>query len=106
MELLEDSVARSFGGFVRGQVVLGVVYGAFAGLTSIVLGLPYMPLIALIVGLIHAVPFFGPFVSWLPPVLVAVLFVPGAINPAIVIMGTGMLVTMNLMQPRLMGQPR
>ena len=104
MELLEDSVARSFGGFIRGQAILGVVYGAFAGLTSIVLGLPYMPLIALVVGLIHAVPFFGPFVSWLPPVLVAVLFVPDAIVPALVIMSIGMLLTMNLLQPRLMGQ--
>lgn len=103
IELLESSVARSFGGFVRGQVLLGIVYGAFAGLTTILLGLPYLPLIAVIVGLLHAIPFFGPFVSWVPPVLVAVLYRPDAIGPSIAIMAIGMLVTMNVLQPRLMG---
>ncbi|MBM4408879.1 MAG: AI-2E family transporter [Chloroflexi bacterium] len=103
IELLETSVARSFGGFVRGQVLLGIVYGAFAGLTTVLLGLPYLPLIAVMVGLLHAVPFFGPFVSWIPPVLAAVLYRPDAIGPAILIMAIGMLVTMNGIQPRLMG---
>ena len=32
--LLETSVARSFGGFLRGQAILGVVYAAVAAVTS------------------------------------------------------------------------
>jgi predicted PurR-regulated permease PerM len=102
--LLETSVARSFGGFVRGQVVLGLVYGAYAAVTSAVLGLPYLPLIAVSVGILHAIPFFGPFVSWIPPVLIAVLYEPDAILPAIAMMAVGMLITMNILQPRIMGQ--
>src|SRR4051794_24994138 len=39
--LLETSVASSFGGFLRGQAVIGVIYGLVAVMTSIVLMLPY-----------------------------------------------------------------
>ena len=39
--LLETSVSRSFGGFLRGQAILGVVYAAVAVVTSWILGIPY-----------------------------------------------------------------
>jgi hypothetical protein len=31
--------------------------------------------------MLHAIPFFGPFVSWIPPVAVALLFNPSAVLP-------------------------
>jgi predicted PurR-regulated permease PerM len=80
------------------------VYGLYAGVVSAVLGLPYLPLIAVTVGILHTIPFFGPFVSWIPPVLIAVLYQPDAIVPAIAMMAVGMLVTMNILQPRIVGQ--
>ena len=103
LAVFENSVARSFGGFVRGQVLLAVVYGAIAFVTCVILGLPYLPLVVGIVTVIHLVPFFGPFVSWAPPVIVAALFVPGALVAALLIMGISMILLMNLVQPRLMG---
>ena len=45
--LLQTSVARSFGGFLRGQALMGIVYFAIALVTSLVFGLP---LAALVVG--------------------------------------------------------
>ena len=50
-----------------------------------------------------AIPFFGPFVAWVPPVLVAVLARAGrdCCRPSIV-MAVGWLVVMNVLQPRLM----
>lgn len=103
LALFENSVARSFGGFVRGQVILGVAYGAIAFGTCVVLGLPYLPLVVGVVTAIHMIPFFGPFVSWTPPVIVAALFAPAALVPAILIMGISMILLMNLVQPRIMG---
>ena len=52
--------------------------------------------------LIHAIPFFGPFVSWLPPVAVALLFDPGAVVPVLILMGIAWFVTMNVISPRMM----
>jgi predicted PurR-regulated permease PerM len=101
-KLLEHSVSRSFGGFLRGQALSGLIYGAVSMAASLLLGLPYMPVTAASSGVLQAIPFFGPFISWLPPVLVAVFFVPDAVLPAMVIMVIGWFVLMNVIQPRLM----
>ena len=100
--LLETSTARSFGGFLRGQAILGIVYAAVAALTGTILGLPYMPVTATAAGVLMAIPFFGPFVAWAPPLIAAILAVPDATVPTAVLMGVGWFVVMNVLQPRLM----
>jgi predicted PurR-regulated permease PerM len=100
--LLQSSVARSFGGFLRGQAFLGLVYFGVALLTHTLLGLELTALSATASGVLMAIPFFGPFIAWLPPVLVALFTKPEAILPAILIMGAGWLVVMNALQPRIM----
>ena len=100
--LLEASVARSFGGFLRGQAILGVVYAAVAVVASAAFGLPYLAVTTVLAGGLMAIPFFGPFVAWAPPVVVALLAVPDATIPTLVVMGVGWLVVMNILQPRLM----
>jgi hypothetical protein len=100
--LFETSVASSFGGFLRGQAIQGLIFAAFAVFTHLVLGLEFMPASAALVGLFQALPFFGAFVSWAPPVVVAVLTAPHAIVPALVIMGIGWFIVMNIVQPRVM----
>jgi predicted PurR-regulated permease PerM len=101
--LLQTSVAKSFGGFIRGQVLQGVLFGIFAGVVNIGLGLPYGAASALVAGVLHAIPFFGPFVSWAPPVVVAILDQPDKIVPSLILMGIGWFVSMNILGPRLMG---
>jgi predicted PurR-regulated permease PerM len=100
--LLETSVARSFGGFLRGQAILGVVYAAVALVTSAALHLPYLAITTVVAGGLMAIPFFGPFLSWAPPVVVALLAQPDSTVPTAVLMGIGWLVVMNVLQPRLM----
>jgi len=100
--LLETSVAQSFGGFLRGQALMGLVYGFVAVLTSGALNLPYLPVTSLLSGVAMAIPFFGPFVAWVPPVLVAILVQPESTIPALVAMLVGWFLVMNVLQPRIM----
>jgi predicted PurR-regulated permease PerM len=106
--LFETSVAASFGGFLRGQVLQGLVYGAFAAVGSLVLGLPYWPATTALVVFFQIIPFFGPFFSWAPPVVVAVLtsgepgVAPNAVIWIFAIMAVGWFITMNIVQPRVM----
>jgi predicted PurR-regulated permease PerM len=100
--LLQTSVYRSFGGFIRGQLLLGFTYGLIAFVTSLALGLDFTALTSLTVGLLMAIPFFGPFIAWAPPVLAAIVSEQGAIVPALFAMGAGWFVVMNVLQPRLM----
>jgi predicted PurR-regulated permease PerM len=100
--LLETSVASSFGGFLRGQALIGLIYGLVATICSGILGLPYLPVTSVASGVLMAIPFFGPFVSWMPPVLVAFVVAPQSTLPAVIIMGVGWFIVMNVLQPRLM----
>jgi predicted PurR-regulated permease PerM len=100
--LLQTSVARSFGGFLRGQALLGIVYFLVALATSMLLGLPLEALTSTASGLLMAIPFFGPFLAWAPPIIAAIVFRPEALLPAAVIMGIGWMTVMNVLQPRIM----
>ena len=103
-KLLEVSVARSFGGFLRGQAILGLVYAAVAIIASAAFGLDYLAVTVAAAGLLMAIPFFGPFLAWAPPVLVALVTKPDATLGVLVVMAVGWLVVMNVLQPRLMAQ--
>ena len=102
MRLFQTSVASSFGGFIRGQGIQGLIYGAVAAAGSIALGIEFVPLTTALVAIFQMIPFFGPFVSWAPPVVAAILTQPDAIIPIIVIMAVGWFVVMNMVQPRVM----
>jgi Predicted permease len=100
--LLEVSVSRSFGGFLRGQALMGVIYFLVALATNLVLGLPLAALTSVGAGLLQMIPFFGPFISWTPPVIVALVLQPESTLPALVLMGIGWIAVMNVLQPRIM----
>jgi predicted PurR-regulated permease PerM len=100
--LLQTATARSFGGFLRGQAIMGVTYFGVALLAHTVLGLGLTPLSSVAAGVLMAIPFFGPFIAWAPPVLVALFSKPDMLLPTILIMGAGWLLVMNVLQPRIM----
>ncbi len=81
---------------------MGFVYFLVALATSVVFGLPLVGITAAAAGLLMAIPFFGPFVAWMPPVIVALLFKPDAVLPVTALMAAGWFVVMNVLQPRIM----
>ncbi len=57
---LERAIAVSFGGFVRGRGLIGLIYGIIILVAAFVLGVPFAPLIAVVAGLIVFIPWIGP----------------------------------------------
>ncbi len=100
--LLTESVGRSFGGFIRGMVVIGGTYALVALFCNLFLGLNYAAITTTASGILMAIPFFGPFVAWAPPVIVAAVTKPDALLPAIAIMGVGWFLNQNILQPRVL----
>ena len=100
--VFETSVSTSFGGFIRGSVIQGVIMAAIAAFAHVVIGLDFLPASAALSGVLQAIPFFGPFFSWIPPVVVAILTKPDALIPTLVIMGVGWFVVSNIITPRVM----
>jgi predicted PurR-regulated permease PerM len=72
---VQDNVARVLGGYLRGQLTLAGIIGLVAGVGTALLGLPYAVVLGVLAGLFELVPMFGPILSVIPAVLVA-LFMP------------------------------
>ncbi len=72
---LEDNIARVLGGYLRGQLTLAAIIGVATGVGMSLLGLPYAIVLGVLAGLFELVPMFGPILSAVPALVVA-LFLP------------------------------
>ena len=97
--LFRRRVATAFVGFIRSQVVLGGLYGIWAFIVSVIFGIPFAPATAFLAGVIMAIPIYGPYVSWLPPVLVALVTSPELALPVAAFMLVGWFIDENILAP-------
>ena len=101
-EILERTVSSAFGGFLRAQVILAGVQTALTLAVVLLLGLPYGFLIVAISAFAMLIPFFGPPLALLPPVLATAVFRPDwllIVAPVLLLVQS---VLVNYLQPRLM----
>lgn len=75
LETVLQHVGQKFGGWLRGQLYLGLIIGLAAGLGTWALGLPYPFLLGVAAGITELIPLIGPVLGAIPAVLVA-LFGP------------------------------
>jgi len=97
--MFRRSVASAAAGFIRSQLILGALYGAWAFVVSVAFGLPFGPATAFLAGLIMAIPIYGPYVSWLPPVFVALLVRPEIALVVAIVMLAGWFIDENILAP-------
>lgn len=101
-ELLERSVVRAFGGFLRAQLILALLQALLVGVVGTIFGIPYLFLWGSISALAMLIPFFGPPLALLPPIIGAALFGGGSFIPVTIILVVVQTVLVNWLQPRLM----
>jgi putative heme transporter len=82
---LERAIALSFGGFIRGRGVIGLIFGSLISVAAVLLGIPFAPLIAVIAGLIQFIPFIGPLLGWAVLPAFALVVAPSDAVPALVV---------------------
>jgi predicted PurR-regulated permease PerM len=68
---VQAEARRIFGGYVRGQLILGVIIGTVSGVAYALLGLPYAVFLGVLAGLLELVPIIGPIVAGAVAALVA-----------------------------------
>ena len=71
-----QAVEVTFAGFLRGQLTESTLFGIAVAAVMLIAGLDYVIVIAIFSGLVLAVPFVGPVLGVLAPVLVALLTSP------------------------------
>ena len=102
--LFETSVSTSFGGFIRGQAIQGLVFAGVVALSHILFGLEFLPVSTALAGILQLIPFFGPLVSWAPPIVIALLTKPDAVIPTLLLVGAGWFIVGNVVTPRVMSK--
>jgi predicted PurR-regulated permease PerM len=100
--LLERSVVRAFGGFLRAQLVLAAIMAALVAVTGTLFGIPYLFLWATLSAIAMLIPFFGPPLALIPPIVGAALFATNVVIPVTIILVVVQTVLVNWLQPRLM----
>jgi predicted PurR-regulated permease PerM len=74
--LFQRQMDAVFGGFLRAQLIIGLVYGALTWVVLALLGQPNGLLFAVLAGLLMLIPFIGPFLAVVPPVTLVLLQAP------------------------------
>jgi predicted PurR-regulated permease PerM len=101
-ELLRQSADRSFGGFIRGSLLLGVIYGVATLVILVVLGVPFAGVLAVFSGLTMIIPFFGPIIAEIPVLGVTLLGAPDVFIWVLVLTIILQQLVLNVIGPRIM----
>jgi len=102
-ELLHQSADKSFGGFVRGSLLLGLFYGVATAVYLVALGVPFAGVLALIAGLAVVIPFFGPIIAMIPIIAITLLGAPDRLLWVLAVTLILQQVTLNVLGPRIIG---
>src|SRR5881396_3874217 len=103
-ELLRQSADRSFGGFIRGSLILGLIYGVATLAILVPLGVPFAGVLALVSGLTMIIPFFGPIIAMIPVIAVTFVGAPDRLVIVFILVLVVQQVLLNVISPRIMSR--
>lgn len=84
-----DELLQKLGGYIRGQLILCAAVGVLSLIAYLLIGLPYALLLALVAGVLEAVPIVGPTLGAVPAILVALSLGP---QQTMLVVGAAMLI--------------
>jgi predicted PurR-regulated permease PerM len=102
VDIVERTISRAFGGFLRAQVILAGIQTLLTVVVIFLVGLPYGFLVGAASALAMLIPFFGPPLALIPPIVATAIFRPEwliVVAPLLFVVQT---VLVNYTQPRLM----
>lgn len=102
LEILERSIGRAFGGFLRAQLTLALIQAVITAGVGIVFDIPYLFLVASVSAIAMLIPFFGPPLALIPPIAAVLIFRSDALIPVAGILLVTQTIIVNWLQPRLM----
>lgn len=98
-----QTIGDNFGGFIRGQLILSTIYAVAVAAVMWTTRLDYIAICAVFAGIAMVVPFVGPFISIVPPIVIVVLTNPGNAWWVILALVVVQQVVLNAVAPRVFG---
>ena len=94
---------RTVGGYIRGQLFLGLVVGAIVTVGLLLLGVPFPFMLGIVAGLTELIPIIGPWIGGAAGVLVTLATAPEKIPYVILLYLAVQLLENTLLVPRIQG---
>ena len=66
-------IHSTFGGFLNGKILDSLIIGVICFIGMSILGIPYSPLVSVVVGVTNVNPYFGPFLGAIPSAFIILL---------------------------------
>ncbi len=99
-----DMAERTLGGYIRGQILLGLVVGVMVAVGLLLMGVPFALILGIIAGITELVPIVGPWIGAIAGVLVTLATEPHLI-PWVILLYLGVQLLENtLLVPRIQGE--
>ena len=94
---------RTIGGYIRGQIVLGLIVGAVVSVGLLLIGVPFSYILGIVAGVTELVPVIGPWIGGSAGVLVTLASAPEKLPWVILLYIAVQLLENTLLVPRVQG---
>ena len=98
-----DIADRTLGGYIRGQLTLGLIVGVIVTVGLLLLGVPFAFILGIVAGLTELIPIIGPWIGGAAGVLVALATAPDKVPWVILLYLVVQLLENTLLVPRIQG---
>lgn len=98
------SVDRTFGGFIRGQIIQAFIVGIGTAIAMTALELQFVLIASLFAGLFMLIPLVGTFLALIPPFLVCLIQTPTLAIGLLFALLIYQLIIVNILMPRVMSE--
>lgn len=99
-----EQIDRTFGGFIRGQLVQTAIYGLGTAAVMIAAQLPYYVVFSIVAGVAMIIPVIGPWLAMGPVLILALTVAPATLWWVFLLQVVLQFVVVNLVMPRIMGR--
>lgn len=95
---------RIFSGYVIGKIIDAVFVGVVTYFALLIMGMPFAPLIAVLIGVTNVIPFFGPFLGAIPSALLLLIEQPIDALYFIIFILVLQMIDGNIIENRILGE--
>ncbi len=67
---------KTVGGFIIGKLIDSIIIGLLTFIVMSIIGMPFTPLISVVIGITNVIPFFGPFIGAIPSAFIIFIAEP------------------------------
>jgi predicted PurR-regulated permease PerM len=99
-----ESVDRTFGGFIRGQIIQAFIVGIGTAIALTALDLNFVLIASLSAGLFMLIPLVGPFLALVPPFLACLAEAPDLAIGLLLALFIYQFIVVNVLMPRVMSE--